>query len=80
MFDFFPSKKEKKRKERKPQHIECPNFGCAGVFQSLQRKDRHDENMVVERSWVKMRLNSRPTLGQYKPEALEFQHEKLGYS
>lgn len=36
----------RKRKERKPhEHIGCPILGSAGVFHSLQRQDRHDENI-----------------------------------
>lgn len=78
---FFQSKRKKKRKERKTHgHIESPIFGSAAVFRSLQRQDRHNENVVVERSWAKMHLHNRPTLGQYKPLALEFQHEKVACS
>lgn len=41
MFAFFSKKKEKKNHE----HIGCPTLGSAGVFHSLQRQDRHDENI-----------------------------------
>lgn len=40
---FFPRKKERKKKTH--EHIGYPIFGSAGVFHSLQRQDRHDENI-----------------------------------
>ena len=43
MFAFFFSKKKEKKKPH--EHIGCPTLGSAGVFHSLQRQDRHDENI-----------------------------------